>query len=112
MEARQKELMENQLRVVMIDRMLKEKYNEISYLAIQPRRDLDIVEVNRRDLDWLLTEQKRCESLGEQKEALEKQYRDVMNSKAWRLGIRISKFAGFFLAPIRVLYKKEEKPLA
>ena len=106
MEARQKELMENQLRIVMIDRMLKEKYNEISYLAIQPPKDPEIVEINRKDLDWLLEEQKKCEGLRKQKEALERQYSEVMDSKAWRLGLRISRFARFFLTPIRVIYDK------
>lgn len=105
MDARKKELMENQLRLVMIDRMLKEKYNEISYLAIQPPKDPDIVEINRKDLDWLLGEQRRCESL-------ERQYQSVVQSKAWRVGLKLSKIARFFLAPIRVIYKKEEKPLA
>ncbi len=106
MDARKKELMENQLRLVMIDRMLKEKYNEISYLAIQPPKDPDIVEINRKDLDWLLGEQRRCESLEEQNAVLEQKYLSVVNSRVWRWGSRISKSICFLFKPVLMLRQR------
>lgn len=127
-----RELIENQLRLVMIDRMLKEKYNEIEYLAIQPPADPNIVEINREDLDWLLSEHEKCEVLEqeleqqremyerqrkeqleaherqkeeqiEQYNRLKSQYEEVMNSNAWRWGLRCAKVVHFFLIPIRAL---------
>ncbi len=142
----ERELIENQLRLVMVDRMLKEKYNEIEYLAIQPPADPNIVEINREDLDWLLSEHEKCEVLEqelqqqremyenklevyerqkeeqremyenklevyerqkeeqiEQYNRLESQYEEVMNSNAWRWGLRFAKVIHFFLTPIRAL---------
>lgn len=123
-----RELMENQLRLVMIDRMLKEKYNEIEYLAIQPPSDPNIVEINRKDLDWLLSEHEKCEDLEqqltqrqaehqklqEQYENLEKCYRElelrhqeVLSSHAWRWGLRFAKVIRFLFTPFRVLSGKK-----
>lgn len=91
-----KELMENQLRLVMIDRMLKEKYNEISYLAIQPPKDPQIVEIHQKDLNWLLEEQAKCEKaqirireLEEQKKELQEQYLEMVHSRTWRWGGKV-----------------------
>lgn len=125
------QLMENQLRLVMIDRMLREKYNEIEYLVIQPPCDPNIVEINREDLNWLLSEHERCEELqvelSRQREVYEMQkeeqivqyqglenryhdlevrHQDVITSNAWRWGLRFAKVVHFFLTPIRVLIRK------
>ena len=127
-EAQKKELIENQLRRVIIDRMLKEKYNEIEYLAIQPPCVPGIVEVNREDLDWLLSEHDKAESLEQEQDKLKKQildienqnkkqieacrqeydilcqqYRDVINSNTWKMGIRIGKIIHILLTPFRWL---------
>ena len=127
-EAQKKELIENQLRRVIIDRMLKEKYNEIEYLAIQPPCDPGIVEVNREDLDWLLSEHDKAEALEQEQDKLKKQildienqnkkqieacrqeydilcqqYRDVINSNTWKMGIRIGKIIHILLTPFRWL---------
>ena len=137
-----KELINNQLRIVMIDRMLKEKYNQIEYLAIQPPGDPNIAEINRPDLDWLLSEHERCEALEkemtqqrqsleqemerqrldglaqleEQKQindglreqymALETEHQKVLNSNAWRWGLRFAKAVHFILTPARALRGK------
>lgn len=114
----------NQLRLVMIDRMLKEKYNEIEYLAIQPPKDPSIVEINRTDLDWLLSEHEKCEELEGQNaelrkdytemenhcielknhcDELENQYQAILDSRTYRWGMRLSKVVRIFLAPFRML---------
>lgn len=121
-------LIENQFWLVIIDRMLREKYNEIEYLAIQPPLDPSIAEINKTDLDWLLSEHERCEQLEQnmadlrelndknmaeqlaQYAELEKQYshlleqhQAVISSNAWRWGLRFAKLVHVFLKPFRAL---------
>lgn len=114
----------NQLRLVMIDRMLKEKYNEIEYLAIQTPKDPSIVEINRTDLDWLLSEHEKCEELEGKNAELRKNYTEmenhcielknhcdelenqcqaILDSRTYQWGMRLAKIIRFFLAPFRML---------
>lgn len=114
------EMIENQFRLVMIDRMLKEKYNEIKYLAIQPPLDPNIIQIEKKDLEWLLGEHERVDQLNQEiagwKQELEKQklvycdlqeeHNKVMNSLTWRIGKKITGVIDFLLAPVRKLRGK------
>lgn len=102
---REMELIENELRLVMIDRMMKEKYNEIQYLAVQPPLKPGVVEINKVDLDWLLAEHERLEELKKNMDQLTEQYQSVMNSRSWRLSLRISKVARLLLKPFTFFRK-------
>lgn len=113
----EKELMENQLWLVMIDRFLKEKYNEIEYLAIQPQHDPGIVEINKEDLEWLMTEHERAEQLDEMKmeytklcqshDKLYQQYVEVLTSNTWKFGSHIGKVVHVLLTPFRWLRREK-----
>lgn len=121
-EGKNTQQIKNQLYLVMIDRMLKEKYNEIEYLAIQPPRDPAIAEINQKDLDWLLCEHEKCEKLEQQNfdlkndymeletryNDLEDQYSALVNSRTYRWGMRLSKIVRIFLAPFRMLRGNRE----
>lgn len=112
---------DNNLRLIMIDRMLKEKYNEIHYLAIQPPKDPAIEEINKKDLEWLLSEHERADRLLRQNEELQVQYdelltnyskldsdyREILNSLTWRIGVKISSFMNHFISPFQKLFNRK-----
>lgn len=107
-----RELIENQLRVVMLDRMLKEKYNQIHYLAIKEPLPPDKAEINKKDLDWLLCEHERADELEKKCVKIEKDcvdlqemYNQVISSKTWIWGTKINHFISLLLTPIRFFYK-------
>lgn len=107
------ELMENKLRLVMVDRMLKEKYNEINYLAIQPPADPSIAEINKVDLEWLLSEHEKADRLEaqldkakngddtmkEELEALRKEYLEIVNSHIWKIGSKVGRIIDVLKTP-------------
>ena len=120
---------ENDFFVTILDRMLKEKYGEIQYLAIQPKPDPTITQINNTDLDYLLRERDRCEEqeqeLRKQEEELRKyeeemhqqrmiverttqmlhevqsEYQAVLDSRTWRWGKKVSHMMGRLLYPFR-----------
>lgn len=111
------EQIDNQLWVVMLERMLQEKYGRIQYLAIQPAPDPTITQINNDDLAWLLSEKDRCIVLEKQIEEereryveLEKQlhsvqadYQGILDSRTWRWGIKLGRIVGIILSPFRKL---------